>query len=47
MVPLVFEGFLVHGGVIFIESGFVLFSFCFVELAQFVVDGVDEVSAKG
>ena len=42
-----FEGFLVLGGVIFIELGLVLFAFGFVELAQFVVDGVDEVSAKG
>lgn len=42
-----FEGFLVLGGVIFIELGLVLLAFGFVELTQFVVDGVDEVSAKG
>lgn len=42
-----FEGFLVLRGVIFIELGLVLLTFGFVELAQFVVDGVDEVSAKG
>lgn len=42
-----FEGFLVFGGVRFIEFGLVFFAFGFVESAQLVVDGIDEVSTKG
>lgn len=42
-----FKGFLVLGGVIFIEFGLVLFAFGFVELTKFLVYRVDEVTAKG
>lgn len=42
-----FEGFLVFGGIIFIELGLVLFAFGFVELTKFLVYRGDEVSAKG